>query len=81
MNHISAQCRPTEITFISSLSILFFIHLKFIYAFVLNFHIKKYIYINIYIYAFSRRFYPKYIIFFLSVYVFPGNRTHNLLRC
>ncbi len=41
----------------------------------------------IYIYAFSRCFYPKrltvafrlYIL--LSVYVFPGNRTHNLLRC
>ncbi len=41
----------------------------------------------IYIYAFSRRFYPKrltvhlgYSCFFLSLCVFPGNRTHNLLR-
>ncbi len=38
----------------------------------------------IYIYAFSRRFYPKRLTehsgytFVLSVYVFPGNRTHNL---
>ncbi len=38
----------------------------------------------IYIYAFSRRFYPKWLTvhsgysFFLSVHVFPGNRTHNL---
>ncbi len=40
----------------------------------------------IYIYAFSRRFYPKrltnYIVYTFSlVSVFPGNRTHNLLRC
>ncbi len=42
----------------------------------------------IYIYAFSRRFYPKrltvhsgYTFFLLPVHVFPGNRTHNLLRC
>ncbi len=39
--------------------------------------------ICIYIYAFSRRFYPKrlrlyFILIFLSVHVFPGNRTHNL---
>ncbi len=38
---------------------------------------------NIYIYAFSRRFYPKRLsdsgyIFVLSVCVFPGNQTHNL---
>ncbi len=38
----------------------------------------------IYIYAFSRRFYPKRLTvhsgytFVLSVHVFPGNRTHNL---
>ncbi len=38
----------------------------------------------IYIYAFSRRFYPKRLtvhsgwIFFVSMCVFPGNRTHNL---
>ncbi len=38
----------------------------------------------IYIYAFSRRFYPKRLsehsgnTFVLSVCVFPGNRTHNL---
>ncbi len=38
----------------------------------------------IYIYAFSRRFYPKRLTvhsgytFVLLVYVFPGNRTHNL---
>ncbi len=37
----------------------------------------------IYIYAFSRRFYPKRLTvlsgytFVLSVCVFPGNRTHN----
>ncbi len=38
--------------------------------------------IIIYIYAFSRHFYPKQqciqAIHFLSVGVFPGNRTHNL---
>ncbi len=45
-----------------------------------------YNYIYIYIYAFSRHFYPKRLTvhsgytFFLSVYVFPGNWTHNLLR-
>ncbi len=36
---------------------------------------------HIYIYAFSRRFYPKWliqVIHVLSVCVFPGNRTHNL---
>ncbi len=38
----------------------------------------------IYIYAFSRRFYPKWLTvhsgynIFLSVHVFPGNRIHNL---
>ncbi len=37
----------------------------------------------IYIYAFSRRFYPKQVTVhsgykFLSVHVFPGNWTHNL---
>ncbi len=37
-------------------------------------------------YGFSRRFYPKRLTVhsgytFLSVYVFPGNWTHNLLRC
>ncbi len=42
--------------------------------------------IYIYIYAFSRCFYPKRLtvlqaIHFLSVCVFPGNWTHNLLRC
>ncbi len=37
-----------------------------------------------YIYAFSRRFYPKRLTvhlgytFFLSVHVLPGNRAHNL---
>ncbi len=41
-------------------------------------------YIYIYIYEFSRRFYPKRltvpfrIYIFLSVHVFSGNRTHNL---
>ncbi len=41
-------------------------------------------FIYIYIYAFSRRFYPKRLTvhsgytFVLSVCVFPGNRTHNL---
>ncbi len=48
-----------------------------------------YIYIlfyHIYIYAFSRRYYPKRLTVhsgytFLSVCVFPGNWTHNLLRC
>ncbi len=40
--------------------------------------------IYIYIYTFSRRFYPKRLTehsgctYFLSVYVIPGNRTHNL---
>ncbi len=40
--------------------------------------------IYIYIYTFSRRFYPKRLIvhsgytFVLSVCVFPGNRTHSL---
>ncbi len=40
--------------------------------------------VHIYIYAFSRHFYPKRLTehsgytFFLSVHVFPGNRTHNL---
>ncbi len=38
-----------------------------------------------YIYAFSRRFYPKRLTFrlysFSSVCVFPGNWTHNLLHC
>ncbi len=39
---------------------------------------------DIYIYAFSRQFYLKQFTvhsgytFFLSVHVFPGNRTHNL---
>ncbi len=38
-----------------------------------------------YIYAFSRRFYPKQLTVhsgytFSLVHVFPGNRTHNLLR-
>ncbi len=44
--------------------------------------------IYIYIYAFSRRFYPKrltvhsgYTLFFLPVCVFPGKWTHDLLRC
>ncbi len=33
-------------------------------------------------YAFSRRFYPKHLDNTISlVCVFPGNRTHNLLRC
>ncbi len=41
---------------------------------------------NIYIYAFSRRFYPKRLTVhsgytFSLVCVFPGNRTHNLLPC
>ncbi len=42
-------------------------------------------YIYIYIYAFSRRFYPKrltlhssYSFTFLSALAFPGNRTHEL---
>ncbi len=42
-------------------------------------------YIYIYIYAFSRRFYPKqltvhssYSFYILSVLAFPGNRTHDL---
>ncbi len=48
----------------------------------LNFELEYTIYI--YIYAFSRRFYPKQLTvhsgytFVLSVCVFPGNRTHNL---
>ncbi len=33
---------------------------------------------NIYIYAFSRSFYPKFRLYILSVCVFPGNWTHNL---
>ncbi len=42
--------------------------------------------IYIYIYAFSRHFYPKRLTVhsgytFKSVCVFPGNWTHNLLRC
>ncbi len=41
--------------------------------------------IYIYIYAFSRRFYPKrltiQVIHLLSVCVFPGNWTHNRLHC
>ncbi len=41
---------------------------------------------DIYIDAFSRRFYPKRLTVhsgytFSLVYVFPGNQTHNLLRC
>ncbi len=41
---------------------------------------------EIYIYAFSRRFYPKRLTVhsgytFSLVCAFPGNRTHNLLRC
>ncbi len=42
---------------------------------------------DIYIYAFSRRFYPKRLTIAFRLYifslvcVFPGNRTHNLLRC
>ncbi len=42
---------------------------------------------DIYIYAFSRRFYPKRLTvhsgytFFLSVCAFPGIWTHDLLRC
>ncbi len=40
----------------------------------------------IYIYAFSRCFYPKWLTVhsgytFSLVHVFPGNRTHNLLHC
>ncbi len=39
-------------------------------------------YIYIYIYAFSRRFYPKrltsYSFYILSALAFPGNRTHDL---
>ncbi len=37
-------------------------------------------YLFIFLYAFSRRFYPKHSVytFVLSVCVFPGNRTHNL---
>ncbi len=42
-------------------------------------------YIYIYIYAFSRRFYPKrltvhssYSFYILSTLAFPGNRTHDL---
>ncbi len=40
-------------------------------------------YIYIYIYAFSRRFYPKRLTFHSSFYIlsalaFPGNRTHDL---
>ncbi len=39
--------------------------------------------IYIYIYAFSRRFYPKRLTFHSSFYIlsalaFPGNRTHDL---
>ncbi len=37
-----------------------------------------------YIYAFSRHFYPKRLYrlyIFLSVCVFTGNRTHDILRC
>ncbi len=41
--------------------------------------------LNVYIYAFSRRFYPKrltgYYYFFLSVCVFPWNWAHELLHC
>ncbi len=43
------------------------------------------IFIYIYIYAFSRRFYPKrltlhssYSFYILSALAFPGNRTHDL---
>ncbi len=44
------------------------------------------LFIYIYIYAFSRRFYPKRLTIafrytFSFVRVFPGNQTHNLLRC
>ncbi len=44
-------------------------------------------YAFIYIYAFSWRFYPKWLTvysgyhFFFYQYVFPGNWTHNLLHC
>ncbi len=40
---------------------------------------------DIYVYAFSRRFYPKWLTvhsgYTCFVYVFPGNWTHNILRC
>ncbi len=41
---------------------------------------KQMIVYYIYVYAFSRRFYPKWLTgyTFLSVCVFPGNWTHNL---
>ncbi len=48
-----------------------------------HFHIDERFYI--YIYAFSRRFYPKrltlhssYSFYILSALAFPGNRTHDL---
>ncbi len=35
----------------------------------------------IYIYTFSRRFYPKRLkLYILIGHVFPGNQNHNLLR-
>ncbi len=51
----------------------------------LYFYWKCYIKSNIYIYIFSRRFYPKRLTVhsgytFSLVHVFPGNRTQNLLR-
>ncbi len=51
-----------------------------------NISFPTHIYTYIYIYAFSRRFYPKTLTVhssykFSLVCVFPGNRTHNLLRC
>ncbi len=53
---------------------------EFIYKYIYIFFYYYYIYI--YIYAFSRRFYPNVLGYTFSlVCVFPGNRTHNLLRC
>ncbi len=43
------------------------------------------VFIYIYIYAFSRRFYPKqltvhssYSFYIISAFAFPGNQTHDL---
>ncbi len=51
----------------------------------INHELQMGIYIYIYIYAFSRRFYPKrltlhssYSFYILSALAFPGNRTHDL---
>ncbi len=60
---------------------LFFIY--FLYIYIIE---ETYFVLNIYIYAFSRRFYPKRLTVhsgytFFPVCVFPGNWTHDPLRC